>query len=463
MHYHGPLDDRAPRPATELSAPARTARLPWMNTLACVRRLCAVWVAVMAWLVFQPQPMRAQPETRRTAMKPVGDAGAPEPKVESSLPTGLTNSRNLEGPPPKMLVLHNGRIVEGKISQSAGGYMVEKPNGSLLVPFDRVSFEASDKSDAYRKFRTSLPANGNSNLALARWCLTYNLHDEAANELREALTRNPASNEARTMLQKLEELRNPSKPLHLETPKDGPKTEDGFQLPEVEALGGFSRQTAQDFIVRVQPILINKCGNASCHGGSSDKTEFTLSVVRNGRGHRLFAERNLAATMKFLDLDAPDRSPLLTEPRGTHGGAKTIFSGPRGGEQFETLRKWVRVAASEQSRNQGSEEARPTLASGGPRRPQGTARSVFPDAPPIVPATAFDDASVPQMPAPSKQAPTGSKPARSGIVQAGFEAEARDVSPKERSPKDQLKKTLKESQPDAFDPDEFNRRTKTAP
>jgi hypothetical protein len=45
---------------------------------------------------------------------------------------------------PSMLVLKNGRIVKGTIGRGAGGYTVERPSGSMLIPFEQVRLEADD-------------------------------------------------------------------------------------------------------------------------------------------------------------------------------------------------------------------------------------------------------------------------------------------------------------------------------
>ena len=70
--------------------------------------------------------------------------------------------------PVRMLVLRNGRVVDGSISQNPGGYMLEKPNGRMLIPFDLVRFEAKDLLDAYEKLLATMPerTSGASNCFL---------------------------------------------------------------------------------------------------------------------------------------------------------------------------------------------------------------------------------------------------------------------------------------------------------
>lgn len=440
-----PIGDRAHRSGA--ASPHAATRLPWMNTIASLRRLCVVWIAAVLWMAFQPLPSPAQPGPVRTAMKPAAEGLLAQTPFATDgpvgVPTNATNAFNLAGPPPKILVLHNGRIVDGRISQNAGGYMIEKPNGSMLVPFDRVQFGAQNRVDAYHKLRERITTpTSDALVGLARWCLAYQLYDEAAEQLREALERNPENGEARSILQKLEDLRNPERPIHRTAARTAPRTDDDFELPEVESLGGFSRHTAQEFITQIQPLLINKCGNASCHGGLTRREGFALSPGRSNRGARVFAERNLAAVVKYVDFETPDRSELLLAPRGAHGGARSVFFGTKGGEQAESLRQWVRTAAAEQRAQRRSAASRPVLTQGDSANRASEPRSVFVDSA-VIPASAQEEDSFQSENSP-KSAET--RPQRVETAKHAFEST------------DRLTKTLRESQPDPFDPTEFNRK-----
>ena len=56
-----------------------------------------------------------------------------------------------------LLVLRSGKVVDGRISQNAGGYMVEYKNGSMLVPRSQVLLLAESRRDAYAKLKDALP------------------------------------------------------------------------------------------------------------------------------------------------------------------------------------------------------------------------------------------------------------------------------------------------------------------
>lgn len=338
----------------------------------------------------------------------------------------------------RLLVLNNGRIVKGVVKKSAGGYLLEKPNGSLLVPFEQVKFEATDLSHAYRKLRASLPERSATNhIALARWCLLQQLHEEARMELRDALVLEPSRNDARSMLRRLEEILNPDDPLHLSLPASTPLTSDGFALPEVHSLSGLSHASARAFVSQVQPTLMNKCGNASCHGPEVDN-DFRLTPVRIGQTSRVVTERNLAVILNYIDVDAPRNSRLLTEPVGNHGSTgRAIFHGLGAAEQRNSLRDWVFAVAAELAAQERQKQEAPTIA----RRSAATATR-------------------------GKMGGTRRRPITPGLpwqrelsLQESPLVETNPVSAdRPLDPRDEiLERILRDERKDAFDPDAFNR------
>ena len=313
--------------------------------------------------------------------------------------------------PANLLVLTSGRVVTGRISQSAGGYMVEKSRGSMLIPFDQVALTARDLRDAYQKMRQRQAggATAEKYLATARWCTTYQLYEEARAELRNALTLDESNAEARLMLKRLDDVLNPGR-VDATTSQAPQKTADGFETSEARSLAGLSQDTAREFVTRVQPILLHKCGNASCHG-SAAANEFRLT---HSRTHRVFAERNLAAVLRYVDLETPEQSRLLTAPQGDHGpGGETIFHGSIGADQLRTLREWAIAAAGDQRNGVDRSE-------------------YFPE----------DERNL----------------SESLLLIRGRPAEIEQSSDPAAAPEqDLLERILQEERKDAFDPDEFNR------
>src|SRR5262249_20312220 len=151
----------------------------------------------------------------------------------------------------------------------------------------------------------------------------------------------------------LDEMLEPPEPPR---PKEPPRSIDGFLAAEVESLGGLSNESATAFTQRIQPLLMNKCGNASCHGKSepNDKRDgFRLNPVRLGTSsHRLYTERNLAEVLRYIDLEEPALSPLVTIPQGAHAGTAGVFHGTSGNTQLKTLRAWTKTVAEEKQKQE---------------------------------------------------------------------------------------------------------------
>ena len=321
--------------------------------------------------------------------------------------------------PPRLLLLFDGRAIIGDISDVAGGYSVRRTEGSIVVPFEFVSLTATSLLDAYEKQRDNFQnPNAEQHLNLAQWCFRYRLREQAVLELEAALKLEPFRKEARELLQIIEAAESGAAPAAGDIAQsDHPVTQPGARTA-----AGISPENHLDFVRRVQPLLVNKCGNATCHGSVSTNG-FRLHNVRTGRRHqRLHSDENLAMVLEFLDPDFPLHSPLLREPQDRESTVhRGVFAGALGEQQVELLRNWVQVAAvdrqlaHEYSGQPFSNDAAPVIQQAG--------LTEEPDTTPTGPrVTEF--------------------PRDSGDPRSS----------------DLLRNVLDGERPDAFDPDEFNRR-----
>lgn len=328
-----------------------------------------------------------------------------------------------ERSPTQMIVLQSGRVVQGIVTEAAGGYMVEFPTGSMFLPFDQVRFEAENLGDAYRKLRKSMPdLTAGNHIALARWCMSQHQYYSARTELKDALALEPNRREARELLVRLDRLTSGTTNSP-ELPRTRKRDEDGFAGLEAKALAGLSRATAKRYVTRIQPLLLNKCGNSGCHS-AKHPTQFRLQRVP---GHsRQISEQNLAMIVKYIDVDQPDKSPLLTEARGNHGErGRSLFFGRSGSSQLSDLHNWVRAYAAEERSNAGPS----------------TTSFAASDAPPSKLGAA---ASIPDR----NQAPP----------RAHTQPGARPLDSPQARGAALVERVLEEEARDAFDPDDFNRK-----
>jgi hypothetical protein len=253
-----------------------------------------------------------------------------------------------------ILLMRTGRMVSGEVSEGAGGYLVTNPSGSMLVPFADVVFEAKNLHGIYQKQRASMKfPTANTHMDLARWCITNNLIDEAKTELRDAIRLEPKRSEPQLMLRRLMSA-SPSKNRMTIQQKIEEKlvTKQIERSDEATSLTGISREQSAIFVRKIQPILLNKCGNANCHGNAAT-SEFKLTQVSRRYGnHRIYAEKNLAEVMKWLDFNSPADSQLIVKPEREHpANGMVVYSGYAGRKQKEIIQNWVAAAVSDRLSN----------------------------------------------------------------------------------------------------------------
>jgi hypothetical protein len=393
----------------------------------------------------------------------VGPAGS-----SVNQPSGLA-------PGERVLVLRTGRVMKGRIKKISTGWLVSTNRGNAVIPFEQVHFDSDDLSDAYLRLRIQ---NGRptvaSHLRLAEWCLSQNILAEAARELRDALEKDPSNETARLMLNRVDNeirRRTPQEPEAQEPTDVVILTERTVEVAatEVRSLAGLSPDSAREFVASIQPLLLNKCGNARCHGTAA-KNDFKLTRLRTGASNsRIVSERNLAAVLNNLQPKPNSRPRLLKIIRGTHVG-KTIFNGRYGAVQMQTLQAWMNNAAKELSIELGSTQQTafsnrspastlPPSTDGDSQLARSTARGQIENGPSGVIAasgttSAGNDSAVVQ--ASARQAGIPNLPLRNT-------SESPSDAVSSPTPLSNVQRLLQEARQhvrkqDAFDPEDFNRR-----
>lgn len=265
----------------------------------------------------------------------------------------------------RIILLNSGRIMTGQVERNAGGYLIHQNSGRVQLALDDVKFIVDSLRDGYYKQRDSVveptPA---THLALANWCISYRLYDEASVELKKCLETDPDNEAARRLLARLTDTIR----ANLTPTPDVPvarKGSDGYIQPEVETLGGLSRESAVQFTMQIQPLLLNKCGNASCHGMSSENEFHLISSRGSGHGARQTSEQNLSEVLRQIDFEKVSQSKLLSVMRTAHGGKGTVFAGQNARDQMNRLQTWVRTVVNEKQAESIAMEQQPRIASRG--------------------------------------------------------------------------------------------------
>ncbi|WP_417383848.1 hypothetical protein [Gimesia sp.] len=338
-----------------------------------------------------------------------------------------------------LLLMKSGRMVSGEISESAGGYLVKNPTGSMVVPFDSVLFEAKDLHEIYLKQRAAMKyPTANSHLDLARWCITNELYEEAKSELRDAIRLEPKRSEPQLMLRRLMGLTTENQPTVQEKIQETLIKKQLESADEATSLTGISREQSALFVRKIQPIMLNKCGNANCHGNAA-QSEFKLTqVTRRYGNHRFYAEKNLAEVLRWIDLEDPLRSQLLIKSEQQHPQQGiVVYAGYAGRKQQEVIQKWVADVVADRIKQDQIRAERLTKRA---QRRTGQARENL-----------LKQAAGIKMTSEVQQADMEVEPARlKGDVSliSGFE-------PKKLSDQE-INELIKEKPADPFDPEQFN-------
>ena len=281
-------------------------------------------------------PLMAMPQSSR----------AESQQADQQSPERVQSERQSTGPKERILVLVDGKVVRSAFTPRPDGYDVAVPGGRLFVESSRVRLVAKDMADAYRLMRGSYQElTPDTHLEIARWCLANQLPAEGQRELLDAMQLDPNRKDIRRLLES-------TMKSQAEAAASGsgltqyPALRSPSGAPESRSLAGLSTGVAQEFVRHVQPLLTNKCSSTGCHGPST-ASEFKLTPVRNG-SQPLIAERNLAAVLKFVDVTNPEESALLEMLDRQHGGmVAPIFRGRTGTQQQKVLRDWVFAASAD--------------------------------------------------------------------------------------------------------------------
>ena len=213
-------------------------------------------------------------------------------------------------------LLRTGYLLEGSATLDDNCYTVQTPFGSMNVPAHNVEFVGKSKEDIYHYKRNDVdPTNSNALVRFAEWCISTGFTEEGIAEYQRAGQVAPNAAFAGLIRQRLETLQQPTTTNALsETPSETPAPAN---VPTV------SRQLFENFVRRVQPVLVNRCVSTDCHGTSGNQ-QFKMGIPREPLGNT--STRNLQAVLASINLEYPKESPFLLALVTPHGGTKTALS-----------------------------------------------------------------------------------------------------------------------------------------
>ncbi|MFO1004740.1 MAG: hypothetical protein U0929_02180 [Planctomycetaceae bacterium] len=398
------------------------------------------------WIAFgAAEPPASRSATRRglTELTPLSPAVEPLQPLEAA---PLANM-DAEETTYNCVVLFDGRVFQGKVVQLAQAYQVHTNTGAVTFPLEQVRTVADSLPQAYTQLRESYEQPGiNDHLSLGQWCVQNKLYEEASLEAQSALVLDPGRKEALSLLKKAEEALGREPSTAPEGNIAGIRTVQAGAVVSAEAQLQFSRQ--------INRIALNKCGNGACHGPASFSP---FKLTRSSK-----SDPNLQAILKYINTAEPEMSDLLVNARSVDGPHKGLFQGAKGREQYAAIQNWVVQVANEQNKLTGvrKRSATPTRASGPviTIRPKHEAAEDL-DAAATESGVSTADASSMELSDAPEVDISDDMPEIKTVAAEEEPATSPAPRPKRSAPlkSETIQKLLKSQDPDAFDPEEFNR------
>jgi hypothetical protein len=260
-------------------------------------------------------------------------------------------------PQPGVVLLRNGQVLAGKVTQAGDEYYIALPSGEIRLQSHQVELVCRDLQEGYERKRARIdPEKLSDHLDLALWCVRQRLYDEAAQEIADARARDKRHPRISLVERQLKLAQE--QPQHVEhktgASDAGPSTDDLDRL-----LRGMPHGTVETFANTIQPLLVNTCGSAGCHGPQAEGKLRLLRTQLGKTSSRRFTQRNLHAVMEMIDRTDPPSSPLLTAPVAPHGTAKAAIFTNKDVVQYRQLVHWVMRVAQGAVAEQPSSVDRP--------------------------------------------------------------------------------------------------------
>lgn len=238
-----------------------------------------------------------------------------------------------------VLLLKNGETLDGRISRSGDYYLIVSPTAEVQVRVREVEAICRDVEEVYAKKHALVNTrSADSYLTLAQWCIDRQLYGYAARALTDAYKIDDLHPRLELLERRMKAAMTTPTPVVAPPKPPEPKFNDA----ELErAVKSVSAESLHEFTVRVQPLMMNYCATAGCHGPRAASTFQLERIYLNERTDPRIVRTNLHAVLKQVDRAHPAKSPLLNVPITAHGGAKKPIFNAHNAEHYRVVAGWV--------------------------------------------------------------------------------------------------------------------------
>lgn len=258
-----------------------------------------------------------------------------------------------------VLLKETDRVLVGRILQRADFYEIQLgPNSRISLPTDKVAQVAGSLEELYQIKRSRISqASIGDHFQLTRWCLVNGLLPQAVEHYAVVVQRNATHPRVKQLGVELEAqlLRDeafrqylglaPLVPAASAVVPSQVVANGSVAASSVVSASTFEANSvqypeiAQRFSQRVEPILINRCSQAACHGVQSSNALRLLEPY--GRTHAQTTSDNLASALKQVSGDSNQLSSLLQYATQAHGTQRAPAIPVTDSKLVQELQDWI--------------------------------------------------------------------------------------------------------------------------
>ncbi|MCA9199327.1 MAG: hypothetical protein KDA87_17395 [Planctomycetales bacterium] len=242
-----------------------------------------------------------------------------------------------------VVLLQNGNLLKGEVTQADAKVSVDQ--GSSRIRVDEIDVDRifPTSVDAFRYLRAKLKTQDlEGHVRLGLWCLKNDLNNHAADQLVYASQLDPHAPSLKLLESQLATAANGSKIGGMTVLPTAPDLPDNNVLTDddMERLETVPQSDIAFFTRQIQPILLNRCSDAKCHGKASDN-DFHFENAPYASARKDYTSRNLLATLNHMNSEQVSQSSLLVNARTPHGGASEPPISPNEVQLLERIVAWI--------------------------------------------------------------------------------------------------------------------------
>lgn len=243
-------------------------------------------------------------------------------------------------PQHAVLVLRNRQVLEGEVTPAGDYYLLSLgKTGQVRLAARDVEMVCRSLQEAYERKASSINAkSAAAHVELAEWCLRQSLHEQVRAELAAARAIEPTYRRIAEVEQRLEFATTPKQSTVVHTPPSV-ATVGTQQLDRT--MKELPPGTVEHFASVIQPILLDRCGNARCHGGNAAGRFQLLQPVAGKVPSRRFTQRNLFSTISIVNKEVAEDSELLAMSLKAHGPVRWAAFKSEEDKQYREVAEWI--------------------------------------------------------------------------------------------------------------------------